>query len=135
MIAHALIGMRSQNVLANGNFANGITSWSAVSTPTTFEHVASGRAHVIADSNGDGMAQAVALTLGRKYRLSFDPQVESGTMSVTKVGMTTISGIVSGLGAQVLHFIESDGTSRNTLFQLGGAGEFYIDNIKLQRVF
>jgi hypothetical protein len=121
------------NVLSNGTFDSATTGWSAVVSPTTFE-ATGGRAHIVSDSNGDGMAQAVTLVLGARYRLMFDYQVVSGALNVTKVGMTSIAGL-TGSGSHSLVFTESDGTARNLLFQSGGvSGEFYVDNIKLQRI-
>ncbi len=135
MSAHALIGMRGQRLLLNGRFeTNATTSWSAVSTPATFEATGD-RAHVVGDSAGDGMGQAVALVLGKKYRLSLDYQVVSGVMNFGKTGMPSVANL-SGNGTYVLHFVESDGASRTFAIQVQGAsGEWYADNIKLQRAF
>lgn len=120
------------NLITNGTFPTVTTGWSAVSTPTTFE-VSSGRVHIVADSNGDGMGQVHTLIAGAPYRLMFDYEVVSGGLNVTKVGMTSIAGL-TGSGTQTHLFTESDGTARNLLFQLNGAGEVYLDNIILQRV-
>jgi hypothetical protein len=125
------------SVLTNGTFDSAITGWSAVSTPTTFEWsntgTTPGRARIVADSNGDGMAQAVTLLLNARYRLMFDYEVLSGGLNVTKVGMTAISSL-QGSGTYTHIFTESDGTTRNLLFQLNGAGQVYLDNIRLQRI-
>jgi hypothetical protein len=122
------------NVLTNGTFDSAITGWSAVSTPTTFEWSA-GRARIVADSNGDGMAQAVTLVLNARYRLMFDYEVLSGGLNVTKVGMTAISSL-QGSGTYTHLFTETDGLpgGRNLLFQLNGAGQVFLDNIRLQRI-
>lgn len=134
MMHLALIGLRSTNQLSNSRFDNALTGWSTITTPTTLEQTAQGQAHIIADSNGDGMGQAVSLVAGRKYELSFNYDVVSGGLNVSKVGMTSIASL-TGAGRHRLIFTESDGTSRNTLFQLNGAGEVYLDNIRMVKTF
>jgi hypothetical protein len=122
------------NVLANGTFDTVITGWSAAGTPiNSTPSVVSGRAFVDSDSNGDGMGQVVTLVLNARYRLQFDYEVVSGGLNVSKVGMTSVAGL-TGSGTHVLIFTETDGTARNLLFQCNAAGQFYADNIRLQRI-
>jgi hypothetical protein len=137
MVAYALVGMRGQNLLVNGRFESVTTGWSASGSPTTFE-VSNGRARVVATGGTKGFSHGtqLSLMLGKKYRISFDYEVISGSFNVTKTGMTAISAL-TGLGSYVGYFMESDGAARtfNILTNDAGSNEFYIDNIKLQRAF
>lgn len=132
----ALVGMyRCQNSLVNSAFDTSTTFWSAISAPTTFT-IVNTRVRVAHTGSGSGFAQAQALILSEWYLLTFDYEVVSGGLNVTKVGMTSISAL-TGSGTYKLLFKESDGTNRNLLFQTSSAGanDWYLDNIRLTRVF
>lgn len=137
MTVHALVGSRGQNLLGNGRFESVTTGWSASGSPTTFE-VSGGRARVVATGGTKGFAHGTQLTLmlGKKYRISFDYEVVSGSFNVTKTGMPAISAL-TGSGSYVGYFMESDGAARtfNVLSNDAGSNEFYVDNFKLQRAF
>lgn len=121
------------NLLTNGTFDTAVTGWSAVSTPATFES-SSGRAHIVGNSAGDGMSQSVTCSIGNLWELRFEYQVVTGTLNVTKTGMTSLTAL-TGAGLKVHRFTESDGTSQLLSFVIpDAAGEFYVDNITLRKV-
>jgi len=137
MINYAIVCLRGQSLVLNGRFDAVTTGWSASGSPTTFEIVA-GRVHVVATDGTKGFAHGtqLALVLGRKYIIAFDYEVISGSVNVTKVGMTAINGL-TGSGTIRQYFTESDGAARtlNILSASAGDNEWYMDNFRVSRAF
>lgn len=133
----AIVGLRGQNLVTNGRFDSVTTGWSASGSPTTFE-VSGTRSHVVATGGTKGFAHGTQLTLmlGKRYLITFDYEVVSGSFNVTKTGMTAISAL-TGSGTIRQMFTESDGAARtlNILSNDAGGNEFYVDNFRIQRAF
>ena len=115
-------------LVTNGDFAGGITSWIDYNTPTTKEVVA-GRMHIVGDAAADGFQQVVTTTTGLRFSWTFDYEVISGAMAANIGGMVN-SGALTGSGTLSGEWIGQ--APAYLRFQTsGGAGEFYIDNISV----
>ena len=122
----------SVELITNGTFSDGLTGWTEIGGPTTFE-VTAGELHIIGDAGNAGTYQSVPCTLGTSYTVSFDYRVISGSLRMSYQPYFAAGAVVTGTGTYTLTQNAEVGGTDNMFFRTYlGAGEFYIDNVSFK---
>ena len=123
----------SPNLVTNGDFSDGLTGWTEIGSPTTFEVVGE-EMHIIGAAGNAGTYTSVPCTLGVSYTVSFDYRVISGSLRMSYQPYFIAGAVVTGTGTYTLTQNAEVGGTDNMFFRTWlGAGEFYIDNVSFKQ--
>jgi len=153
---HGTTTFYGDELVTNGDFNTDISSWTASGTPVTWERNTStpidgsGDAHYVASAsvaNNGIISNAVSLTSGRTYRITFtyrkvgSPSVKYKVSATSAVGGANIGGTVDVTLAATSNTAyslditptETDSTSY-LIFYFAIDAEFYVDKISFKEI-
>lgn len=125
-------------LLASGDFSNGLTGWTATGTPTFT--ASSGRAYYngVGGSGTGNLVSSDVLAMGKKYMVSYDYEVVQGSFNCGGTHQTVIGGrSITGKGRREFEMLVSDQRDKGVRFgpeNAAGLFEFYIDNVSIKEV-
>jgi hypothetical protein len=121
------------DLVTDGTFANGMNSWTQTSSPDTAE-VTSGRLHVVESSAVyAGVFQTIPFTAGKRYRMTADYEVISGTLRIdNSIGFSTVTSANNGKYDAI--FTANTESSKILFRSNNTAVEFYVDNVSVTEV-